>query len=87
VRLGHCPAADAERLATAVSAAGLPARLGDLTAPAPSAAALLKHMAQDKKVQDGRLTLILLEGLGRAFTTSTVERDTLAAFLQDEGAR
>ena len=33
---------------------------------------LIGHMAHDKKVKDGKLTFILLRGLGEAFVTDEV---------------
>jgi len=39
-------------------------------------------MAQDKKVKRGRLTFILLKGLGQAVITSDVEPSTVHGFLE-----
>jgi 3-dehydroquinate synthetase len=38
-------------------------------------------MAHDKKVADGRLTFILLHGLGRAFITRDVPPDAVRDIL------
>jgi 3-dehydroquinate synthase len=38
-------------------------------------------MAHDKKVADGRLTFILLRGLGRAFITNEVPVDAVRDIL------
>ena len=54
---------------------------------APSAAkygdasALIALMAQDKKVQDGKLRFILAHGIGRAFVTDAVDPAMLREVL------
>jgi 3-dehydroquinate synthase len=85
-QLGLCPPADAERAQRAIAAAGLPARLSDLTVPVPKAAALVNRMAQDKKAKAGRLTFILVRGIGRAFVADGVDSEAVTAFLLTEGA-
>jgi 3-dehydroquinate synthase len=40
-------------------------------------------MAQDKKVVDGRLRLILARGIGEAFVTSDVPLASLRSVLSD----
>ena len=40
-----------------------------------------KIMGQDKKVRDGKLTLILVRGIGEAFITRDVASDTVRDFL------
>lgn len=60
-RLGWLDAADVERIEALFRAAGLPVRGPDL-----GAERYLELMSHDKKVQDGRLRLVLLERLGRA---------------------
>ena len=42
---------------------------------------LIRHMAHDKKVTDGKLTFILLRGLGQAFVTSDVPLDAVRDVL------
>jgi 3-dehydroquinate synthase len=81
-RLGQ--AVEAERIEAAFAAAGLPTRLA--RAGAFRADALLKRMAADKKAEDGRLTLVLLEAVGRAYVLRDVPRGALADFLLEEGA-
>ncbi len=48
---------------------GLPSAISDIPGPRAPAGELVAHMAHDKKVSDGKLTFILLHGLGRAFVT------------------
>ena len=41
----------------------------------------MAHMAQDKKVVDGKLTFILVRGIGKAFVNRNVEQDKVREFL------
>ena len=78
--LGLCPAADADRVATHLERAGLPAhpnRIGLKT----NAATLVRHMTQDKKMAGGRLALILTRGIGQAFVTNDVDLGRIERFL------
>ena len=64
--------------------AGLPTRIADIPGGAgPDAATLTAIMGQDKKVRDGKLTFILVRGIGAAF----VSRDVTAAVAHDFLAR
>ncbi|OWJ58643.1 3-dehydroquinate synthase [Inquilinus limosus] len=81
VRLGLCPAADRDRLARHLEAVGLPTR--PARDRAWSVGALLHHMTRDKKVKDGRMTFILVRGIGQAFVTSEVPAEPVAAVLAD----
>ena len=83
---GLCPGEDARRAVAAVSAAGLPARLSDLGARAFAADDLLRHMAQDKKAEGGRLTFILARRAGEAFVARDVDPVRMREFLVSEGA-
>lgn len=79
VRQGLLAPADAERVVALVARAGLPVRLpGDI-----STSRFLELMAVDKKVQAGKLRLILLEAIGAAVVTGQFDlarlRDTLEA--------
>jgi 3-dehydroquinate synthase len=81
VKLGLCPGQDAERFARHLKAMGLPSAITDIPGARPGAGELIRHMAHDKKVSDGKLTFILLQGLGRAFVTSDVPLDALKDVL------
>ena len=75
-RLGRIPAADAGRLTQLVQGARLPTR------PPPIALERwLEFMGRDKKNEGGRLTLILLDALGRAAIVKGVEASSLEALL------
>ncbi len=82
---GLCSASDADRVEAVFAAAGLPSRLDQ--AGTFDAAALVSLMAGDKKAEGGRLTLILAQGIGRAFVQKDADAGSVEAFLKGEGAR
>ena len=79
--LGFCEEALAPRIAAHLAATGLPHRI-----PGMPAANLLAHMQQDKKMRDGRLTFVLLRGVGAAFTESAVPEHAVRRVLLEYGA-
>jgi 3-dehydroquinate synthase len=80
--LGFTDAASVERVRNHLASAGLPTQIKDIAGNAwPQAEALLRLMAQDKKVRAGQLTLILSRGIGRAFATRDVAAATVRDFL------
>jgi len=81
VRLGLCPGQDAERFVRHLKAAGLPSAISDIPGPRPAPDTLIAAMAHDKKVKDGKLTFILLKGLGRSFVTRDVPLDAVRDVL------
>jgi 3-dehydroquinate synthase len=81
VKLGLCRGQDAERFARHLKAAGLPTAIADIPGARPSPEVLLEHMAHDKKVKDGRMTFILVRGIGEAFVTSDVPMDAVREML------
>lgn len=85
VAQGLCPPHDAARVRAHLAASGLPV---DLKACAPGAdgATLIRHMAQDKKMDAGRLTFILARGIGQAYPASGVALDAVRAFLDAQMA-
>ena len=81
---GFCSPADAERVAEVMAAAGLPTQLasvGGFTADG-----VLARMAEDKKAEGGRLTLVLARRIGEAFVVRDVDEERVRAFLKDTGA-
>jgi 3-dehydroquinate synthase len=80
--LGLCPEADAARVARHIERAGLPAHPARIGLNA-DAATLVRHMTQDKKMQGGRLALILARGIGGAFMTKDVPLGRIEAFVAD----
>jgi len=85
VAQGLCPAEDAARLTAHLRAAGLPASLSDAGVDA-SGAALVAHMAHDKKMAGGRLPFLLAHGIGRTFLARDVDLADVARFLDGERA-
>ncbi|HXC30713.1 MAG TPA: 3-dehydroquinate synthase [Stellaceae bacterium] len=82
VRQGICTGQDATRVRRHISAIGLPTELGALgLAGKPDA--LLTHMGKDKKVRDGRITLILPRRIGDAYVMRDATAEDLRAFLAD----
>lgn len=84
-QLGFCSRGAAERVRRHYAAVGLPITLNELAnAPRFKAPDLLRHMAHDKKVRDGRITLILVHDIGDAFISRDIERAPLENFLAAE---
>ena len=80
--LGLVDANSVQRVTAHLAAAGLPTRIADISgAPGPDAATLMAIMGQDKKVRDGRLTFILVRGIGAAFVSRDVPAATVWDFL------
>lgn len=82
--LNICRPQTAARVAAHLKSVGLPTELEDIPGAGdlPGAEGLLELMRQDKKVRQGRLTLILLREIGNAFATREVEPATLLDFLR-----
>nr|WP_210253342.1 3-dehydroquinate synthase [Propylenella binzhouense] len=85
--LGLAPGADAERVERHLRAAGLPTAISDVPGSAIEADELMRHIGQDKKVRQGRLTFILTRGIGRAFVAGDVSPGEVRSFLEAELAR
>ncbi|MDF1722319.1 MAG: 3-dehydroquinate synthase [Minwuia sp.] len=84
VRLGLCPGQDAVRARRHLARVGLPVDPADRGLGDVPADRLVAHMAQDKKVRDGRLTFVLARGIGDAFITRDVAASELVSFLKTE---
>jgi 3-dehydroquinate synthase len=80
-RLGLSPPADTIRIARHLRASNLPAAIADIVGPRPDVDTLLGHMAHDKKARDGKLTFVLVRGLGRAFVTADVQIEAVREIL------
>lgn len=77
-QIGLAPQVDAERFARHLAAAGL------MTKPpfAVNAQDILAAMRGDKKAQDGKITLILMRGIGKSFVARGCDEGPLLAFLE-----
>ena len=82
-RLGHCPAADVERVRRHLEGAGLPVAVADLAAPEWTADSLLAHIVQDKKVEAGKPVFVLVRVIGEAFVSREVGLDAVRALLAE----
>ena len=80
-QLGFCPPEAAERLRRHLAAVGLPTDPHQVPGQLFSPQALIEHMSRDKKVRDGKLTLVLARGIGEAFLTSEVSTADLENFM------
>jgi 3-dehydroquinate synthase len=74
---GLMDAAAVQRVKRLLEAAGLPTEERDLTPDT-----VLEHMRIDKKVQGGRIRLVLLRGIGSCFVTAEYGDDALRRTLQ-----
>ena len=83
-RLGLCSPSDAEGVAGHLHKAGLPAFVTDRSLDLPDASALLKFMHQDKKARAGKLSFILVRGIGQAFIAKDIDESEVLAFLSPE---
>jgi len=84
-QLGMIAESDASRIERHLAGVGLPTHLQDIAGFSQEgladADALMGLMAQDKKVKRGRLTFILLEGIGHAVIAPDVEPALVRDFL------
>jgi 3-dehydroquinate synthase len=77
-RCGWLSAEEVLRIRALIGAAGLP-----LAPPADMTAEIfLKHMQRDKKVQNGRIRLVLLKAIGEAVVSDDYSPELLREFLQ-----
>jgi 3-dehydroquinate synthase len=79
--LGLCPPEDVGRVIAHLRSTGLKTTLQDIPGKPCGVKSLIKHMYQDKKVQDTKLTFILTRGIGQAFVARDVDVSKLQAFL------
>jgi 3-dehydroquinate synthase len=82
VRLGLCPAADADRVRAHLGAVGLPTTLGAIRTDGFAFDSLLGAMAHDKKARAGRPRFVLTRGIGRAFAGVEIDPAQLKPLLE-----
>lgn len=80
-KLGLCDPADEDRVARHLAAVGLPTRPSHIEGGLPSADRLMDLIRQDKKVERGNLTFVLVEGIGKAFVRKDVPETAVREFL------
>ena len=83
-RTGLIGAAEAARACAHLAAVGLPTHLKEVPGGVPGLDALMDLIAQDKKVKRGKLTFILVRGIGSAFVENDVDAAEVRAFLADK---
>jgi 3-dehydroquinate synthase len=83
-RKGLIGQADAARARAHLAAVGLPTYLKDVPGGVPGIDALMDLIAQDKKVKRGKLTFILVRGIGQAFVENDVSAVEVRAFLTEK---
>ena len=81
VRLGLCPGQDALRVRNHLASVGLPTKPPALAGRSWDIDRLITHMGRDKKVSDGKITFVLLRGIGQAFLDNGVEAADLRSVL------
>lgn len=64
--------------------AGLPTKISDVQGGVPDVDRLMELIAQDKKVKRGKLTFILVRGVGQAFVANDVDPGAIRAFLAEK---
>jgi len=83
-RKGLIAASDAERARSHLAAVGLPTHIKDISGGLPGVNELMDLIAQDKKVKRGKLTFILVRGIGQAFIANDVDASEVRAFLAEK---
>jgi 3-dehydroquinate synthase len=83
-RLGLLPRAEAERAIGHIAAVGLPTHIRDVPAVTTNVDALMELIGQDKKVKRGKLTFILVRGIGAGFVARDVDPAQVREFLAEK---
>jgi len=76
--------AEAERARAHLAGVGLPTHIKDIAGGAPGVDELMDLIAQDKKVKRGKLTFILVRGIGQAFVANDVDASEVRSFLAEQ---
>lgn len=79
--LGYLEVGEAARVRNHLAAVGLPTGLDHLPGRGWDVRRLLDHMSRDKKVADGRVTFVLMRGIGGAFLNREVPPEAVEALL------
>jgi 3-dehydroquinate synthase len=83
-RRGLLPQAEAERAIAHLAAVGLPTHVSAVPGEWPGVDGMMDLISQDKKVRRGRLTLILVRGIGSAFIARDVDAGEVRAFMTEK---
>ena len=82
--LGLCPGQDVARVEAQLKAVGLPTCMREIPGFDAAPGDILAAMRQDKKVERGRPTFILVRGIGESFVARNVDEASVSAFLAGE---
>ena len=82
-RKGLTSEADATRVRAHLDSVGLPTKVKQVQGGVPGVDALMDLIGQDKKVKRGKLTFILVRGIGQAFVAGDVDPAEIRAFLTE----
>lgn len=80
-RLGYASSTDVERLEHHLRKVGLPVDVSDVTSEQPQVDSLIAHVLHDKKMRNGKLTLVLVRGIGQAFRSPDVPLSSVHEIL------
>ena len=83
-QLGLCDLSAVVRVEAHLRAAALPTHIKDILDFEPKPFEILDAMRQDKKVDRGALTFILVKDIGHAFIAKGIQGDEVLAFLEDD---
>lgn len=83
-RRGLLAKAEAARAIAHLAAVGLPTQVKEIKGGAPPKDDIMALIAQDKKVKRGRLTFILVRGIGAAFIANDVDAAEVESFLGEK---
>jgi 3-dehydroquinate synthase len=83
-RRGLIPQAEADRVIAHLAATGLPTHVNAVPGGWPGVDAMMELISQDKKVKRGRLTFILVRGIGAAFVARDVEASEVRGFIAEK---
>jgi len=81
---GLLSVSEAERAVRHLAEVGLPTHVKQVQGGVPSVDRLMELIGQDKKVKRGKLTFILVKGIGQAFVAPEVNPAEIHAFLSDK---
>ena len=80
-RLGHVDESSVTRIERHFAHCGLLTRLGAIPGARPRPEEIIAHMRHDKKAAGGRMSFILVRGIGQAFIRHGVDESEVAALL------
>ena len=79
-----CAFGTADKIEKHLARVGLPTHVSHINAILPPPAALVETMRQDKKASAGKLTFILVRGIGEAFVARDVRDEDVLRFLHED---